>query len=101
MTTDNQNRNLDAVKRHHEVLARGTAVSNANAAAHFAASATADWTEVKGVEVLRAGDSNYVAVPCSGRRSSARFDIIDIEANELVAQVAKNEVREWLYRVSN
>ncbi len=60
----------------------------------------AKWVKVKNVEVLRIGDSKYVAVPNSGKKNSARFDIIDIDKGELIVQLKKKEVQEWLYKAN-
>lgn len=54
------------------------------------------WTTVEGIEVLQVAGSNYVAIPVNGRRSSARFDICQLDPREFYCQVTKAEVRQWL-----
>lgn len=56
-----------------------------------------EWTTVKGVNVQAiSGMSNIVAVPTNGKRNSARFDIIDLEAGSLLCQLPKSKVYAWL-----
>ena len=57
----------------------------------------AAWTEVEGVKVLRVHSEPVVACPCSGRKNSARFDIIDLETHELLCQLTARETRGWLF----
>lgn len=58
---------------------------------------TAVWQTVEGVEVLRVHDSNYVAAPVTGKKSSARFEVIDLnDRTEAVCQLTKKEVYGWL-----
>lgn len=57
------------------------------------------WQEYEGVDVLRIGESPFLAVPASGRKNAARFDIIDIrDRTDIVAQLDKGAVNDWLYR---
>jgi hypothetical protein len=56
----------------------------------------ANWTKVKGVDVLVIAGSDYVAAPVSGRQNSRRFDIINATAGEYVCQLLKSEVNAWL-----
>lgn len=57
----------------------------------------ARWTEFEGIEVLRVKSSNYIAVPCTERRNSAIFLVIDIEdRSDIVCQLTKKEVCGWL-----
>jgi hypothetical protein len=57
---------------------------------------SAEWAKVKGVDVLAIPGLAVVACPVSGRRNSARFDMIDTEKNEYVCQLLKSEVTQWL-----
>ena len=101
---DNQGRSLAGVKRtierqkaEYEV---GSKISAAILAQTIKETPLADWTTLKGVEVLRSGSSRYVAAPRNGKRSAATFDIIDIEAGDLVTQLKKGEVYNWLFRMA-
>lgn len=67
-----------------------------NVAKKFAEDNQPEWTEIEGVKVLRIGESSVVAVPCTGRVNSRRFDIIDIAAGELLCQIERKEVWPWL-----
>lgn len=102
--TDNQGRDLAAVKRHMDYLTDLAEEGRERSAAVFAESLAKvpmpEWTEVNGVKVLRAGQSRYVGVPLSGREVSARFDIIDVESEEYVTQLTGKEVRGWLRRTA-
>ena len=56
------------------------------------------WAEVQGVEVLRVHDETVVGCPCTGKKNSRHFSIIDIEKGEEVCQLSKTEVRGWLFK---
>ena len=56
-----------------------------------------NWAIVNGVNVVRIGESKFVAVPTSPRKNSRKFDIIDIEAGEFICQVEKAEVWHQLH----
>jgi hypothetical protein len=64
----------------------------------FIESNSAQWVKVQGVSVLRVHSQKYVGSPCSGRKNSARFDIVDIEKGEIVTQLTKKEVFGWLFK---
>jgi len=101
---DNQGRNLAAVKAHFDALRvariKGEAASSAAFAAAVAKVPMADWTAVDGVLVLRSGASRFVAVPRNGKKSAAKFEIIDLDAKELVTVLTKHEVGGWLWRAA-
>lgn len=100
MATDNQGRNLKAVKKHFDNL---TAIRRAADAESDARpeKAKATWQTFEGVQVLRVEDSPFVGVPNSGRKNAANFDIINIETRELVCQVKGSEVYTWLYKAQD
>lgn len=55
------------------------------------------WVTVEGIEVLRIGSSPFVAMPSTGRRSSANFQIFDLrDRSAVVAFLKKGEVTDWL-----
>lgn len=54
------------------------------------------WTTVEGVPVLRIRDSAFVAVPVTGRRNAALFDVLKLEPREWLAQLTSSEARGWL-----
>jgi hypothetical protein len=59
------------------------------------------WTEIEGCKVLRFKDSPFVAIPDNGRENSREFTVIDLrdmEAEEPVCFLNKNEVQNWLIR---
>ena len=102
---DNQGRDLDAVKKHfdEEVArhARGLQVSHEAFLATTKKFPLADWTEVDGVLVLRAGTSKYAAVPRNGKKTAATFEVIDLNKRELIVPLLKkDEVYSWLWRAS-
>ena len=56
-----------------------------------------EWVNIEGVEVLQSPGSSFVAVPCSGRKNSRRFDIIDLnDRTDIVCQLTSKEVYGWL-----
>ena len=108
VTFDNQGRNLDALARQKKAEAergkkhRAQWEKESEVRAQQYAKAgwkPPDWTRVKGVLVLRAGNDDYVAVPANGKKNAARFSIIDVKKGEEVVPILrKAEVREWLFR---
>jgi len=64
----------------------------------FIESNSAQWVNVQGVDVLRVHDHKYVGSPATGRKNSARFDIIDIDKGEYITQLTKKEVFGWLFK---
>lgn len=98
---DNQGRDLAAVKRTKEQEAQraeeGRAASRAMHEATIKDVPLPDWTTVNGQEVLRSGDSKFVAAPRNGKRTAANFDVLDMEANEHVLTLPKDEVYKWLH----
>jgi len=101
---DNQGRNLDAVKKHQDTLARHA--EQGRAASHEAFEKLtqkhplADWTHVQGVAVLRSGQSRYVGVPSNGKKTAKLFDVIDLLAGKSLVQLKSSEVRGWLLRAA-
>ena len=101
---DNQGRDLEATKRHFDLLSQlskqGHQMSQKAFEEKLKKHPLADWTTVEGVLVLRCGKSRFVGVPKNGKKTAANFDVIDLEKRELVVQLKKNEVASWLWRVS-
>ena len=101
---DNQGRNLDAVKRHFDMLARqrleGEAMSARLYQEKIAQFPLADWTTFEGVLVLRAGSSRFVGAPRTEKKNSRTFDVIDIADRTLVTQLTSKEIRSWLWQAS-
>lgn len=101
---DNQGRNLEAIKRHMAEEMVRSEISRDHAHRVFeekiAVIPLADWTEVEGIKVLRSGHSRFVAVPRNGRNNAAHFDVIDTVAKEHVTTLARDEVRNWLWRAA-
>ena len=104
ISRDNQGRNLDAVKRHFDMLARhheeGSRLSHEAFEKLVEKFPLADWTIFDNVLVLRAGQSRFVACPHNGKKSAANFDVIDIVAKEPVTTLSKTEVYTWLWKAS-
>lgn len=104
ISRDNQGRNLDAVKRHFDMLARhheeGSRLSHEVFERLVVKFPLADWTIFDNVLVLRAGQSRFVACPRNGKKSAANFDVVDIVNRIPIANLKKDEVRGWLWRAS-
>lgn len=104
MAKDNQGRDLSAVKKHFDMLARageeGRKLSEKRFKELVERFPLADWTTVDGVLVLRAGNSKFVAAPRNGKKTAATFEVVDLEARELVTVLKKDEVYSWLWRAS-
>ncbi len=99
---DNQNVNLKAAKAHENLLAEMYRQGSIDATLAFEGKQLAEWVEVEGIEVLRVGNSNYVGVPVSGRRSSKRFDVIDLSnRTNIVCQLSNKEIYTWLFKIGN
>ena len=99
---DNQNRNLDAAKRHSALLTEMHRRASIKAAKEFEGKKLAEWTEVEGVQVLRIDGSNFVGVPISGRKDARQFTIINLDDRaDIVCQVNSKEVYTWLFRMGN
>ena len=98
---DNQGRDLAAVKRTKEQEQQraeaGRAASRAMHEATIKNAPLPDWTTVNGQEVLRSGDSKFVAAPRNGKRTAANFDVLDLDTNEHVLSLPKDEVYKWLH----
>lgn len=58
------------------------------------------WQTFEGVSVLRVGNSDMLGVPCSGKKTSARFVVISAETREVQCHLTKKEVHSWLFRVA-
>lgn len=56
------------------------------------------WTQIKCINVITVEDSNFVAVPVSGRKNSKKFNIIDIKNLDFVCQLDKKDVSYWLIK---
>ena len=55
----------------------------------FVEANAAVWTEVAGIEVLRVHSEPIVACPCSGRKNSDHFDVINLDTREFLCQLTK------------
>ena len=63
------------------------------------ASRQASWQEVEGVEVMRINNERFVAVPVSGRKNSASFEVIDMnDRSEVVCVLKRAEVQSWFFK---
>lgn len=99
---DNQNVDLEAAKRHSELITEMYETGSIEAAKDFEGKKLAEWTEVEGCQVLRVEGSNYIGVPVTGRRSSKWFEIIDLnDRTGIVCQLKSNEIYTWLLRKGN
>ncbi len=99
---DNQNRNLDATKRHSTLIAEMHRQGSIEAAKSFEGKKLAEWTEVEGVRVLRVKGSNFVGVPVSGRKDARWFEIIDLnDRMDIICHVSSKEIYLWLFRKGN
>ena len=96
---DNQNRDLEAMRRHREYLSQEREAGYKRFLQETANNVHANWVVVQGVDVLRVADSKYVAEPVTGRKSSGKFDIVDLDTMEFVCQVNRKEVYRWLFRM--
>ena len=65
----------------------------------------AEWVTVEGVDALRVHDSDYIAIPVTGKKNAAHFAVIDLsDRSDIVCQLKKSEVFGWLckqYLASN
>ena len=61
-----------------------------------------EWVNHDGVSGLQVPGSRFFAVPVSGRKNSAKFDILEKTKKgwELGPQLTKKEVNSWLYRTA-
>lgn len=99
---DNQGRDLEAAKRHSNLIAEMHRIGSINAAKDFGSKKLAEWAEIEGVQVLRVEGSNYVGVPVNGRRNSHWFQIIDLnDRSDIVCQLSSKEIYTWLYKAGN
>jgi hypothetical protein len=98
---DNQGKSLKGVKSHFDYLAKISDEGSKRATEAFhrviADVPLPAWTDVKGVRVLRSGDSDHVGVPRNGKETAAKFDIINLPKQEHVATMKSNEVHSWLH----
>jgi hypothetical protein len=101
---DNQGRNLEAVRTHFDLLARqrleGEARSHEIFEQTVAKFPLPDWVMFDNVLVLRAGNSRFVGVPRTGKKSAANFDVIDVVAREPITTLSKHDVYTWLWKAS-
>jgi len=93
---DNQNRNLEAAKRHLELEAKNHSAGIAQMIQKQAETEYPEWTEVEGTKVLRIGTQDFVAAP-----NRSKFDIINLSTREFICQVTKSEVCNWLMRAAS
>jgi hypothetical protein len=98
---DNQGRDLDAVKKHFDMLKRMSDQGSQEAHEHFKRVIKdvplPDWTEVNGVKVLRSGDASHIGVPANGKETAANYDVIHWPKKEFVTSLKKNEIHHWLH----
>lgn len=101
---DNQGRNLEATKKHFDMLARlrqeGEEESHKRYLETVAKFPIPDWTTFEGVLCLRAGKSRFVGAPRNGKKTAASYDIIDIQNREHVTTLPRSEIASWLWRAS-
>ncbi|WP_156915980.1 hypothetical protein [Desulfatirhabdium butyrativorans] len=99
---DNQNRDMADLSKHREFLKQERIDGEKRAAEHHDRVAQnvpiPGWTTENGILVLRSGNSRYVAVPKTGKKNSARFDLIDLQSGQFLSILGKNEVADWLWR---
>ncbi len=99
---DNQNRDLEATKRHSELITEMHKAGSIEAAKDLEDKMLAEWTEVEGVKALQVEGSNFIAVPVTGRQNSQWFEVIDLnDRSDIVCQLSSKEVYTWLYRIGN
>ncbi len=94
MTHDAQNVNLAGMKRHQALMAKMAKISRAKSAQNPVYNV--EWVTVEGVDVMQIKGSDFVAAPCTSRKNSRKFDIINITKGEYICQLNKNEVGRWL-----
>lgn len=58
------------------------------------------WQTFEGVSVLRVGNSDLIAIPATGKKSSAKFVVASAETREVQCYLTKKEVHSWLFRVA-
>jgi len=105
---DNQNRDLEAMKKWQEIEILHRQKTAADASRRHAEILRivpyADWTEIENILCLRSGDSNFVAVPTNDAETPSQgdkskiFDVVSLSPREFVVQLKKYEVRGWLWR---
>lgn len=99
--TDNQGKNLVAVKKHFDFLAKERKEGEERSHEHYKNVINdvplPDWADVQGVRVLRSGDSDHVGVPANGKDNAARYDVIHLPKKQLVVQLKKSEIHNWLH----
>lgn len=98
---DNQNRNLEATKKWQEIERANHEIGIAKMEEELRIATFAQWVEIEGVKVLRVANSKFVAAPTSGKKNSRKFDIINIKTQELVCQIWKGQVHNWLMRMAD
>lgn len=62
------------------------------------------WSTVDGldnIDILRIPGEPLAALPCNGRRSSARWQVFDVARREAGCQLTSREVRGWLVRAAH
>lgn len=101
---DNQNVDLEAAKRWKEKERKSHETGRKLSAANYekmmkAGLKAAEWTKVKGIDVLRIGNEPYIAIPVTGKKNAAKFDILDMRKKGekmYMCQLKKKEVGSWL-----
>lgn len=99
---DNQNVDLEAAKRHSELIAEMYRQGSIEAAKAFEGKKLAEWIEVEGFQVLQVEGSNYIGVPVTGCQNSCWFQVIDLnDRSDIVCQLSSKEIYTWLYKAGN
>lgn len=108
---DNQNRDLDAVKRqmgkdkarreqmHQE---SGKRFDEEQKKLQEAGWKYPDWQQFKGRDVIRVADEPYIAIPNSGKRNAKNFVVVDIrllnsDEDPIVTNLKKDELFKWFF----
>jgi hypothetical protein len=59
------------------------------------------WISLEGRDVLRLGESRFVAVPCTGRKNAAKYMVLDLfDRSEPFAFLKAKEVFAWLAKAA-
>ena len=107
---DNQNRDLDAVKRQmakeKEIREQGRQRSHKQFEEDQKKYQEAgweypDWQTFRGQNVIRVADEPYIAIPNTGKKSAKKFLVVDIRLLEtddpVVTSLKKDELFKWFF----